>query len=110
VSLTRIVVDSDRRRLSEGMLIEATVLARLLGINLLTVDATVSLVPARPTSGAGSPSPPRKPAEQRVDGSRADTRTGGLAEAARRLDESARLLAKAKRNHPPLSPHASRTQ
>ena len=39
-------VPDRRRRLSEGILVEASVLARLLGIRLLKLDATVVLMPA----------------------------------------------------------------
>jgi hypothetical protein len=35
-----------RRRLSEGVLVDARIRARLLGIRLLTIDATVVLAPA----------------------------------------------------------------
>ncbi|MFZ0090484.1 MAG: hypothetical protein WAL63_13305 [Solirubrobacteraceae bacterium] len=35
-----------RRRLNDGVLIRASVLARVLGVRLLTVDTTVVLVPA----------------------------------------------------------------
>ena len=34
------------RRPSDGILIQASILARLLGLRLLTLDATITLVPA----------------------------------------------------------------
>ena len=39
-----------RRRPSDGVVVEASILARLLGLRLLTLDATVVLVPAEVTA------------------------------------------------------------
>jgi hypothetical protein len=41
-----------RRRLSDAALVEASIAARLLGIRILTLNATVALVPADPTAAA----------------------------------------------------------
>jgi hypothetical protein len=69
------------RRLSEGALVQASVHARLLGIPLLRLDATVALMPAaitapRPALAAGD----------------------GLAEAVRSINDGAEVLAQVRRN------------
>jgi hypothetical protein len=86
------VAPDRRRRLSQGVLVEASILARLLGLRLLMLEATVVLTPAdvttrsvgqRRTAGRSSgASPPRRSA---VGGRR-------LADAVRTLDEGAKLL------------------
>jgi hypothetical protein len=64
------------RRLSEGALVQASIRARLLGIPLLRLDATVVLMPAAITA------PPSALA------------TGnGLAEAVRSINDGAEMLA-----------------
>ncbi len=78
-------------------------MARLLGIRLLTLDATVALVPAdvtartspRGASPAGTPPRPAgiPPAQARATGR-------GLADAVRSINEGAELLAEARRNGP----------
>jgi hypothetical protein len=65
-----------RRRLSEGALVQASVRARLLGIPLLRLDATVVLMPAAITA----PSP-------------ALAEGNGLAEAVRSINDGAEVLA-----------------
>jgi hypothetical protein len=87
-----------RRRLSDGVLLEASVLGRVLGVRILTLRATVVLAPATVTTAADGDPPAR------VDGRRsraapARRRAGGreLAEAVRRIDEGAELLAEARR-------------
>ena len=64
------------RRLSEGALVQASVRARLLGIPLLRLDATVALMPAAITA------PPS-----------AIARGNGLAEAVRSINDGAEVLA-----------------
>ncbi len=77
-------------------MVEASVVARLLGMRLLKLDATVVLHPAEV-----SPVPPQRPGEPR-----ARSRAGrvlpapgarGLADAVRSIDEGAALLAEARR-------------
>jgi hypothetical protein len=87
-----------RRRLSDGVLLEASVLGRVLGLRILTLRATVVLAPATVTTPAEADPPAR------VDGRRSGAapprrRAGGreLAEAVRRIDEGAELLAEARR-------------
>ena len=41
------VVPDSSKRLSDGLLIETTVLARLLGVRLLTLEGTVAVTPAQ---------------------------------------------------------------
>jgi hypothetical protein len=89
------------KRLSEGALVEASVRARLLGIPLLKLDATVVIVPSELP---GRSSPPReRPARKSARPSGVPTRHSapaghGLAEAVRSLNEGAALLADARRN------------
>jgi hypothetical protein len=69
------------RRLSEGALVQASVRARLLGIPLLRLDATVALMPAAVTA--------TRPALVAGD---------GLAEAVRSINDGAEVLAQVRRN------------
>jgi hypothetical protein len=69
------------RRLSEGGLVQASVRARLLGIPLLRLDATVVLMPAAVTT------PPTSLAAG-----------DGLAEAVRSINDGAEMLAQVRRN------------
>jgi hypothetical protein len=99
VALT--VAPDRRRRLSDGVLVEASLLARVMGLRLLTIDATVALVPAdistssspahMPPARAVGRSPVIRPGRPRVAGH-------GLAEAVRSINEGAELLAEARRN------------
>jgi hypothetical protein len=81
------VATSRAGRLSEGTLVEASVVARVLGIRVLTLDAVVLLSPASP--GATAPAPvPRRPLPPV---------RRGLAGAVRSIEEGADLLAEARR-------------
>jgi hypothetical protein len=88
-----------RKRLSEGVLVEAFVVARLLGLRLLKLDATVMLMPA---DVAAQPATPRDPPA--LDGlppagspsARLYPAGRGLAEAIRHLNEGEELLAQAR--------------
>jgi hypothetical protein len=79
VALTAAVDRS--RRLSEGALFQASIRARLLGIPLLRLDATVALMPA-----AFSVSAPEVAA------------VNGLAEAVHSINEGAEVLAQVRRD------------
>jgi hypothetical protein len=69
------------RRLSEGGLVQASVRARLLGIPLLRLDATIALMPAAITAPSSAIS------------------TGdGLAEAVRAINDGEEVLAQVRRN------------
>ena len=68
-------------RLSEGALVQASVRARLLGIPLLRLDATVVLMPAAITA----------PSSSLAVGN-------GLAEAVRSINDGAEVLAQVRRN------------
>jgi hypothetical protein len=65
------------RRLSEGALVQASVRARLLGMPLLRLDATVLLMPAAISSSALALAP-----------------GNGLAEAVRSINDGADVLAR----------------
>jgi hypothetical protein len=95
-------IPSRRKRLSDGVLVEASVLGRLLGVRILTLRASVVLAPAEVTSAssahhdlavrAAARSSPVAPTR------RPPVAGHGLAEAVRRIDEGAELLAEARRN------------
>jgi hypothetical protein len=74
--------------------VEASVRARLLGIPLLRLDATIVLAPALVTAPS-SASRPRSAGGRRI-GSGASGH--GLAEAVRSINEGAELLAESRRN------------
>jgi hypothetical protein len=69
------------RRLSEGGIVQASVRARLLGLPLLRLDATVVLMPAAVTA----------PSSALAAGN-------GLAEAVRSINDGAEVLAQVRRN------------
>jgi hypothetical protein len=79
VELTAAVDPS--RHLSEGALVQASVRARLLGIPLLQLDATVVLMPAAITA----------PSSALAAGN-------GLAEAVRSINDGAEVLSQLRRN------------
>lgn len=100
-------VPDRKRRLSDGFLVEASILARVLGIRLLTLDATVMLVPADVTAPSSEPhsspaphdSPARTPARSSdVPRAQSGAVGRGLADAVRSINEGAALLAEARRN------------
>jgi hypothetical protein len=78
VALTAAV--DPRRRLSEGALVQTSVRARLLGIPLLRLDATLVLMPAAITA----------PSSALAAGN-------GLAEAVRSINDGAGVLAQVRR-------------
>jgi hypothetical protein len=78
VALTAAVDHS--RRLSEGALVQASVRARLLGIPLLRLDATVVLMPSAITASS------------------AVAAGNGLAEAVRSINDGAEVLAQMRRD------------
>lgn len=87
------VAPDRRRRLSDAVLVEASLVARLAGIRLLTIDATVTLVPADVSTSTSTPGGAPVPRRQlsAVAGHR-------LAEAVRSIDEAEQLLAQARRD------------
>ena len=98
VALT--ALPDDHGRLAEGVLVEASILGRILGLRLLKLDMTVVLVPSRVTSSQSArryrPAPPFPPFAAPAPPRPFPTGTG-LAEAVRSLDEGAELLAEARR-------------
>jgi hypothetical protein len=74
--------------------VEASVRARLLGIPLLRLDATIVLAPALVTAPS-SPTRPRSSGGRRIGSGAAGQ---GLAEAVRSINEGAELLAESRRN------------
>lgn len=94
-------VPDPRKHLSDGVLLEGCLRARLIGVPILKVEATIVLAPA----GLTTPHSVRRdlPIWSPAQSSRlasAGSRLPGqrLAEAVRRLNEAAELLAEARRN------------
>lgn len=79
VALTAAV--DPNRRLSEGALVQASVRARLLGMPLLRLDATVVLMPAAITAPSSTLAA-----------------RNGLADAVRNLNDGAEVLAQVRQN------------
>jgi hypothetical protein len=82
--LTLAVAADRNRRLAEGSLVQASVRARLLGIPLLRLDATVVLMPAAVTAT-----------------SIALPAGNGLEEAVRDINDGAEILARVRRDGRP---------
>lgn len=85
-STNLIAVPDDGRPLSEGLLVEASIVARLLRIRLLAIDARLIVAPAHVQRRTQTPVTPR------TRGRRIGT---GLAAAERMLDERAAGLRRA---------------
>lgn len=94
------VAPDRRRRLSDGALIEASIAARLLGMRILTLNATVALVPADVTPATPAVQDRAADPRRRSGDSRGRAASVGprLADAVRNLDEGARLLAEVQRD------------
>jgi hypothetical protein len=60
---TLVAVPERGGRLSEGVVVEASIVARLLGLRLLVIDARMVLAPSqlRDASSAGQATPPVRP-------------------------------------------------
>jgi hypothetical protein len=90
-----------RRRLSEGVLVEATIRARLLGIRLLTIEATVALAPAdlaAPSVGAHDLPQRASVRSSGISRNRSAATGHGLAEAVQSINEGMELLAATRRD------------
>ena len=81
---SRAVVANRGGRLSQGALVEASILARVLGLRLLTLDATLVIIPADVAP---------RPQQSHIVGL-------GLTDAVRNINEGAELLADARHNGP----------
>jgi hypothetical protein len=95
------------KRLSDATLVEASIAARVLGLRLLTLDATIALVPTDVTAAAPAVDDGARCVDRaaHASGGRSGNsgwRSGpaghGLADAVRNLDEGAKLLAEVQRN------------
>src|SRR4051794_37853047 len=86
-----------RRRLSDGVLVDASIQARLLGLRLLTVDASIVLVPADVT-GTSPAAPPPAPRSSAPVPRRTVAAGPRLAQAVRSLNEAAEVLAETRRD------------
>ena len=94
-------VPDRNRRASDGVLIEASVLARLLGIRLLTLDATVVFAPADVTGPQSAAQRPWEHASARPPGrlpAGPGAASRGLAEAVRNINEGSAILAETRRS------------
>ncbi|MGB2712165.1 MAG: hypothetical protein WBC33_11695 [Conexibacter sp.] len=91
-----------RRRPSDGLVVEASIVARLLGIRLLKLDATVVIVPADVTAPPSALHDSRPPTRARSLGlPPSGVVSGSLADAVQRINEGAAILDEARR---PVSP------
>ncbi len=79
-------------------MVEASILARVLGIRFLTLDATVVLVPADGGVPLSAPHDPSRGTAARVGVPRSLGAGRRLGEAVRSLNEGAELLAQARRS------------
>jgi hypothetical protein len=93
-------VPDHRRRLTDGILVEASILGRVLGIRILTLDATLVLVPAHvsASSPAALHRPARPPTHSAVPSTRLGPAGQGLAKAVQSINEAAELLATTRHN------------
>ena len=99
VALT--AIPDRRRRLSDGVLVDASIHARLLGLRLLTVDATIVLVPADVAGPSGMDHrAAERPAPRPVAAAPRRSVAAGprLAQAVRTINEAAELLADTRRD------------
>ena len=89
-----------RRRLSDGVLVDASIHARLLGLRLLTVDASIVLVPADVTGTSPAAHPPaqRPPRSSALVPRRTVAAGPRLAQAVRSINEAAEVLAETRRD------------
>jgi hypothetical protein len=94
-------IPDPRRRLSDGVLVDASIHAHLLGLRLLTVDATVVLVPAAvtaPSPAAHAPPGRLAPRSSGPAPMRSVATGPRLAQAVRSINEAAELLAESRRD------------
>jgi hypothetical protein len=90
-----------RRRLSDGVLVDASIHARLLGLRLLTLDASIVLVPAElsATSRGAPPAAQRRAPRSSSPAPRRAVAAGPrLAQAVRSINEAAEVLAETRRD------------
>jgi hypothetical protein len=87
-----------RRRLSDGVVVEASIVARLLRIRLLRLDATVVIAPADVTMRRSAPAAVRRAARTSPPAPSGPSGRRGLAEAVRTIEEGAAILAEARRS------------
>jgi hypothetical protein len=96
-------VPDRNRRLADGVLVDASILARVLGIRLLTLDARVAVLPADVKRASPAPTDSRRPrTSARRSSAVAPQPSGaighGLADAVRAINEGAAILAEARSN------------
>jgi hypothetical protein len=95
-------VPDRNRRLADGVLVDASILARVFGIRLLTLDARVMVLPADvATPSSAPPGSPRRRASARsstVEPGPSGAIGPGLADAVRCINEGAAILAEVRRD------------
>lgn len=99
--LAPMAIPDRRRRLSEGILVEARIRARLLGIRILTIDATVVLAPADVAAPSVAAHDPPQRASVRPSGiswNRSAATGHRLADAVQSINEGMELLAATRRD------------
>jgi hypothetical protein len=87
-------------RPTEGVRVEASVIARLLGLKLLKLDATVLVLPTDVSEASSVPSLgiQTSPVPRRPSANDAAANKRRLSDAVENLNEGARLLEEARRN------------
>jgi hypothetical protein len=97
-------VPDRNRRLGDGVLVDASILARVFGIRLLTLDARVMLLPADVATPSSAPSVSRRSRASARSVAAAPGPSGAighcLADAVRAINESAAILAESRRDGP----------
>lgn len=91
-------IPDQRRRLTDGILVEATILARVLGMRILTINTTLVLVPADVRSSSSAPlhrSTHPSARSSSVPSVRPGAAGHRLASAVQTINEGAELLATA---------------
>jgi hypothetical protein len=95
---TSVAVRPDRtRRLADGALVQASVRARLLGLPLLRLDATVVLAPAEISAAQSTAHQPARPKNARSPAIPMTDTGHRLAKAVRSINQGAQLLAEVRR-------------
>ena len=95
-------VPDRNRRLADGVLVDACILARVLGLRLLTLEARVTVLPADVTKPASARPDSQRPRtavrSSAVDSGSSGAVGPGLADAVRCINEGAAILAEVRRD------------
>jgi hypothetical protein len=93
------------RRLSEGVAVEASIIARLLRWRVLTLDASILLLPADATPGDGEVTTRRRERRSRRTAAR-----GRISDAIKNIDQADQGLARARQRNQAAAPSGRTAQ